>query len=158
LAAGLALLGVSGCAAARIEGGVFHSPKGYRVTLPERWQAAADGRADLELRRPTSRSAMLVNATCEGKAPGRPLAVLARHLLFGLERREILEQRETVLAGRPALRVALEGRLDGEPVRVEAYVVKGERCVYDLLHVAPPAEFDAGRREFDALAGSLATE
>ena len=110
---------------------MFYSAKGYRIALPaaREWQVAADGRADLELRRPASRSGILVNATCEGLAPTRPLAVLARHLTFGIQGKEVREQSELTVAGHPAIKVLLTGRLDGAPVEVEAYVVKVERRV-----------------------------
>lgn len=136
---------------------MFYSAKGYRVVLPagREWEVAPDGRAELELRRPASRAGILANATCEGKAPTRPLAVLARHLTFGLQGREVLEQWELTVAGHPAVRVLLKGRLDGAPVEVEAYVVKGERCVYDLIYVAPPGEFAGGRAGFETFLSSF---
>ncbi|MBI4588133.1 MAG: hypothetical protein HY725_04800 [Candidatus Rokubacteria bacterium] len=136
---------------------MFYSPRGYRVTLPvaQGWEVAADGRADLELRRPASQAGILLNATCEGKAQTRPLTVLARHLTFGIQGKEVLEQAELTVAGHRAFRVLLQGRLDDAPVRVEAYVVKGQRCVYDLAYVAPPAEFVGGVEDFRAFVRSF---
>ena len=137
---------------------MFYSVKGYRVALPAGggWEVAPDARADLELRRPASRAGILANALCLGKAPTRSLTILARHLTFGIQGREVLEQSELAVAGHPAVRVLLRGRLDGAPVEVEAYVVKGERCVYDLIYVAPPAQFAAGRADFEAFLSSFA--
>lgn len=158
LLAGLLLVlgGAGACGGSRIEAGVFYAAKGYRITLPASgWEVAVDGRADLELRRPVSRLGIVVNATCEGKALTRSLAVLARHLTFGIQDKEVLTQSHVVVAGHPAVRLVLRGRLDDVPVQVEAYVVKGERCVYDLAYVAPPAEFTAGAVEFRAFVGSL---
>ena len=153
----LLLLGGAACSAGRIEGGVFYSPRGYRVTLPGRpgWEVAADGPADLELRLRASRAGILVNATCEGKAPSRSLAVLSGHLTFGIQSKEVLEREKVTVAGHHAFRLLLEGRLDGAPVQVEAYVVKGEECVYDLIYAAPPTEFAAGTEDFRALVSSF---
>ncbi len=136
---------------------MFYSAKGYRVALPtaREWQVAADGRADLELHRAASRAGILVNATCEGRAPTRPLAVLTRHLTFGIQGMEAREQSELTVAGHPAIKVLLTGRLDGAPVEVEAYVVKGERCVYDLIYAAPPGEFAEGKADFEAFLSSF---
>lgn len=152
------LLGSAACSASRIEGGVFYSPKGYRVTLPmgPGWEVASDGPADLELRRPAVRAGIAVNATCAGNAPTRPLAVLSRHLVFGMQAKEILERKEVAVAGHRALRLLLEGRLNGAPVQVEAYVVKGEGCVYDLIYAAPPEAFTGGLEDFRAVVGSFA--
>lgn len=147
-AALLLLLG-AGCTAGRIEGGVFYSAKGYRVTVPgPAWQAVLDDGADLELRRTEPRGGIVVSATCEGSPPRRGLPVLARHLTFGIEGREVLDRGEVAVAGRSAFRSVIQGRLDGNPVKMETYVMKGERCVYDFLYVAPPDGFASGVEEF----------
>ncbi len=154
----LLLIGVSACSGGRIEGGVFYSPKGYRVNLPNGpWQASIRDRADLVLTRVGFQAGILVHATCEGKPPARPLPVLARHLTFGLEGRKPLEREEVTLAGRPGIRMLLEGLLDGMPVTVEAFVLKDQKCVYDLLYTAPPADFAVGRGEFREFVGSFIT-
>lgn len=157
-AGGLLLLAV-GCSADRIERGVFHSAKGYRVSLPrEGWMVDRQGRADVELRRSAPAGGMLASASCDGRSPRRPLPVLARHLVFGLEDREPMTSRTVTVAGLPGTWTVLRGRLDGEAVAVEAVVVKGSRCVYDFLYVAPVADFETGRADFRALVESLATE
>ncbi len=155
---GCALLLLAGCSADRIERGVFHSRKGYDVTLPaDGWVVESDAAADLALKRAgAGGGGMLADATCEGHPPRRPLAVLARHLLFGLVGRSEVERLQTSVAGRPALRSVLRGRLDGVPVRVEAVVTKDERCVYDFLYVAPDDVFEAGRADFRTLVDSFA--
>jgi hypothetical protein len=43
-----------------------------------------------------------------------------------------------------------------ERLRVELFVVKGERCVYDLMYAAPPVAFEQWRADFHRFAGSLA--
>ena len=120
------------------------------------WRPSTNGRADLELTGIGLRAGILAHATCEGKPPSRPLLVLARHLTFGLEGRKSLEYEEVTMAGRPGIRMLLEGRLNGMSVTVEAYVLKGEGCVYDLVYVAPPADFAAGQAAFRELVGSFA--
>lgn len=112
------------------------------------WEVVTAGPADLVLRQPEWGAGMFLHATCEGAAPRRSLPVLARHLTFGLKDKEVLEQSEVTVTGRPALRSLLQGRLDGTPVRMEAYVLKDDACVYDLVYVAPPAEFSRGTPDF----------
>lgn len=150
------LLAFSGCSASRIERGVFHSPKGYRVSLPPGlWRVSSDSRADLELRHARAQAGILAHATCGGKAALRSLPVLARHLTFGLKERRVLERREASVGGWPAIRVLLQGHLDGVAVKAEAYVIKGERCVHDLVYVAPPGEFSTGQPDFQAFVRSF---
>jgi hypothetical protein len=165
-AALLLLLG-AGCSAGLIEDGVFYSTKGYRVAIPgPTWQIVAGGGADLQLQRVEPKgggpeggreinAGIVVHATCGGNPPRRTLSVLARHITFGLEGRELLDRGEVTLGGRSAWRSLIQGRLDGAPVKVEAYVMKDQRCVYDFLYVAPPEGFAAGEGEFRAFVQSF---
>src|SRR5947209_11213965 len=93
---------------------------------------------------------MLAHATCRPEAARRDFGLLERHLLLGLRDRATLEEDETDLGGRRAAHRVVEGRpRDGEErMRIESYVLKDARCVYDLLYVAPPDEFDGGRGDF----------
>ena len=147
-----ALLGavlLTGCSASRIENGVFYSPKGYQVNLPRQgWAVKPGGAAELELQRQDPAGGMLADATCDDKTAGRPLTVLTRHLTFGLKDRVLENGGPLTLAGRPAQRAVVRGSLDGAPIGVEAVVIKGERCVYDFLYVAPAAAFETGRGDF----------
>lgn len=159
LVAGVALL--AGCATAtgRIENGVFHSAKGYRVTLPAGgWKVESGSRADLSLQGEATAGGMLVDATCGGREVSRSLDVLARHLTFGLTRREVLENGTTTVAGREAAHSVVRGQAGGRDVTVEALVVRVDPCVHDFLYVAPTGAFDSGRPAFRALVESFALE
>ena len=147
---------LAGCSASRIEHGVFYSPKGYQVSFPRQgWAVRPGGAAELELQRQDPAGGMLADATCDDRTAARPLTVLTRHLTFGLKNRVLEDGGTLTLAGRPAQRAVVRGRLDGTPVGVEAVVVKGQRCVYDLLYVAPAAAFEAGRGDFRAFVESF---
>jgi hypothetical protein len=156
-ALGLGVL-LAGCstAAGRIENGVFHSSKGYQVKLPgSGWRVEPDGAADLALKRETLPGGMLVDATCEGKPLGYPLPLLTRHLTFGLTKRVLVDHRTETVNGQPAEHTVLRGTADGMEVEVEAVVLKTARCVHDFLYVAPVSEFEAGRRDFQAVVESF---
>jgi hypothetical protein len=142
---------LAGCAGRRLDNGVFRSEHGYRVTVPGGgWTVVERSPADLELRRADGRAGMLVAATCQRAAARQRSSDLSRDLLLGLRERETLEENEASLAGRRGVHAVVEGRMrDGrERVRIESYTVKDQRCVYDLLYVAPPASFDAFRPDF----------
>jgi hypothetical protein len=147
---------LAGCSASHVENGVFYSAKGYRVSLPAHgWSVKPGGSAELELERRDPSGGMLADATCDGKTASRPLSVLTRHLTFGLKDRVVEDGGSLTLGGRPAQRAVVRGSVDGAPVGVEAVVVKGERCVYDFLYVAPEASFDTGRGDFRAFVESF---
>ncbi|UCC66413.1 MAG: hypothetical protein JSW32_00195 [Deltaproteobacteria bacterium] len=65
------------------------------------------------------------------------LSNLTRHLLIAFERKKIISQDPTKVNGREALRTVLEGWAEGTEVKVEAYVVKGNGVVYDILFWSP---------------------
>jgi hypothetical protein len=157
LLGGLAML--AGCATGSIERGVYHSAKGYRVTLPgDGWQVDREPRADLALKRRGPEGGMLVDATCDPRTVSRPLRVLVRYLVFGLTHRSVVEEEPVTVAAREGLRQVIRGERDGTAVEVEAVSVKDSRCVYDFLYVAPPPAFPAGQPAFRALVQSLSVE
>ena len=147
---------VVGCSASHIENGIFYSAKGFRVSLPPQgWAVKPGGPAELELQRGDPAGGMLADATCDDKTAGRPLNVLSRHLTFGLKDRVPEEGGTLTVDGRPAQRSVVRGSLDGTAIGVEAVVIKGERCVYDFLYVAPAASFETGRGDFRAFVESF---
>jgi hypothetical protein len=160
LAAALTLA-LGACAGRRIVDGVYHAPSGYRVALPgPGWEIMTDSRADLELRNRTAPAGMLANAVCDPAVARRGWDVLAQHLLIGMRDRAVVEANETPVNGRVASHRVLEGRMrqSDDRVRVESYTLKGDRCVYDLLYVAPPETFDAWRGDFQRFVESFGGE
>lgn len=156
-----AVIAFTGCAGRRIENGVYHSDKGYRLSLPgSDWSVAADSKADLELRHQDGLAAMLANAECDDRAKSRSAGLLLGQLLIGLHDRATIEQNEVSVNGQQALHRVLDGRVaaDGAPTRIEAYVLKDQGCVYDFAYAAPPASFEAWRADFRRFVESFAKE
>ena len=93
---------------------------------------------------------MLANAECDQQTAARSGDLLLRQLLIGLRDRTPITREEVSLNGRRAVHRVLDGRLasSDEPTRIEAYVVKDERCVYDFVYVAPPPSFELWRPDF----------
>ena len=160
----LALAGViafTGCAGQRIQNGIYHSEKGYRLTLPSAdWSVATDSKADLELRHQDGLAAMLANAECDDRARSRSAGRLLGQLLIGLQDRATIEQNEVSVNGLQALHRVLDARAaaNGAPTRIEAYVLKDPGCVYDFAYAAPPASFEAWRSDFHRFVQSFAKE
>ena len=156
-----AVIAITGCAGRRIENGVYHSEKGYRLTLPgSDWSVAADSKADIELRHQDGLAAMLANAECDDAARSRSAGLLLGQLLIGLRDRATIEQNEVSVNGQQALHRVLDARAaeDGVPTRIEAYVLKDQACVYDFAYAAPPGSFEAWRPDFRRFVESFAKE
>ena len=156
-----AVIAFTGCAGRRIENGVYHSDKGYRLTLPgSDWSVAADSKADLELRHQDGLAAMLANAECDDRTKSRSAGLLLGQLLIGLHDRATIEQNEVSVNGQQALHRVLDGRVaaGGATTRIEAYVLKDQGCVYDFAYAAPPASFEAWRADFRRFVESFAKE
>lgn len=154
-----ALLG-TGCAGRRIEQGVYHSDKGYRVRIPgPEWTVVDGSRADLELRPRNGQAGMLANATCEAQVARRSASVLQRQLLLGLPDRRLIEEEVVLVAGRPGTRAVVEaGGDDAGRVRIETVTVSDTRCVYDLAYAAPVDVFAEWYREFGEFVASFTLE
>jgi hypothetical protein len=103
---------------------------------------------------------MLANAVCDPAVTRRGWDVLTQHLLIGMRDREVVEAGEAPVNGRVASHRVLEGRMrqTDDRVRIESYTLKGDRCVYDLLYVAPPGAFDAWRGDFQRFVESFTGE
>ena len=156
-----AALAVAACAGPTIENGVYRARTGYRVTLPrDGWVVERDTRADLELRHQTGSAAMLVNGLCDVPAVERRPDVLVRQLVLGLRDRVVVESGEIPVNGRVATHTVMEGRMQksDDRMRIESYVVKGDRCVWDLIYAAEPGAFDATRGDFQGLVESFVTD
>ena len=155
------LTALAGCAGRRIDDGVYRSEHGYRIAVPGAgWRVIGDSQADLELQRADGAAGMLATATCRPEMTRRRWAVLERHLLLGLRERETLEESETSLAGLRGVRVVVEGRMrdSDDRIRIEAYTLKDDRCVYDLVYAAPPASFAASHDTFARFVASFRPE
>ena len=103
---------------------------------------------------------MLVHASCEPRLASQPVDSLRRAILAGFSGRDVQLHEAATVAGREAAHMVADGwasRPDAR-VRLELFVVKGDRCVYDLAYVAPLDDFARWQVEFQRLVGSFALE
>jgi hypothetical protein len=147
---------LAGCAGARTIDGVFHAPQErYQVRPPGApWVPASLDPDRLAFRAAGLNAAMALWEDCTSPEPGE-LRWVAHHLFFGLKDRQTLEREAVRVGHHPAVRTRLTGRLEDQPVALEAVTLRHAGCLYDLVYVAPPGRFDAGLPAFEAFVQSF---
>ena len=143
----LALLLLAGCA-----GHSGRSLEGrYSVGDPgPGWQQVRPGGADKAWYNADLSAAIYADSNCGARYDDAPLDRLIDSLSLGVVGQTLREERRT-LDGREALLRVFDGQLDGVAVRVGALALKKDRCVYDVIYIAPPTQFDAGDSAFQAV-------
>jgi len=140
----------AGCASAfdghtyRGEGFVFRvSP------APAGWRTMEATGAALAFEDAHSGAQILVNARCDRDGEDVPLKSLTQHLFIRFTERETHSEEVMPFDGREALRTDITAKLDGVHRRFVVWVLKKDKCVYDLLYFSTPAAFEPGAKAFD---------
>ncbi|HEY1696787.1 MAG TPA: hypothetical protein VGG39_31720 [Polyangiaceae bacterium] len=149
---------IAGCTGAEsFDAGVLH--KGdltVRVgPVPAAWRPVHIDGADLAWRDDPRGGSALLDVRCSGKDDDAPLSVLTEHLIMGTTERDFTSEETIPFDGREARHTLMRAKLDGVPMYYDLYVMKKDGCVYDLVYVAPPADFTAGAAAFDGFARGL---
>lgn len=145
-----------GCGAvhqARRMEGHFHLAK-----PGEGWKRVRPGGADKAWYNAALSATIYADSNCGVRFEDGELSELATHLTFGIARGEPLEERGLVVDGREGLLRIVRGSLDGVAVQIAALVLKKDRCVYDMVYVAPPSVFDQGMPTFEAMVRGFTTQ
>jgi len=157
------VLALSACATAapRVENGIFRAPSLFRVTVPgPEWEVASTKPAEIVLRHAGSQAGIFANAECGDELARRDVAVLARRLFIGLRDRQVVENGTATLDGATAAHAVIDAQVSGrdDRLRLEAYVLKDARCVYDVVYAAPPETFTDRRADFQRFVESFVRE
>jgi hypothetical protein len=130
----------------------FVSPAyAFEVPLPgDEWQPVPDEPSVLTLVHIQLAAGITISVTCQQERDV-PLDILARHLFFGFKNIEILQQAPQALNGVPALKTVARARLDGREVQLHSYVVRRDRCIYDMVYFASPQDYSPGGPSFERM-------
>jgi hypothetical protein len=149
----LALAVMPGCAAA-FDGHTYHG-EGFTFQVPPappEWRRVEATGAALAFEETGSQAQILVNARCDRDGEDVPLSSLTAHLFIRFTERKVESEDVLPFDGREALRTDITAKLDGVQKRFLVWVLKKDRCVYDLLYFAAPDRFERGGAAFDAWA------
>jgi hypothetical protein len=150
----LTLMSFTSCRATvgHVIGQQFVSPTyAFEVPLPgDEWQPVPDEPSVLTLVHIQLAAGITISVTCQQERDV-PLDILARHLFFGFKNIEILQQAPQALNGVPALKTVARARLDGREVQLHSYVVRRDRCIYDMVYFASPQDYSPGEPSFERM-------
>jgi hypothetical protein len=155
-AAFAAATAAAGCAHGGVREGVYHAPKGrYHFRLPPgTWDRLNMHGVDLALTSPDRGTSILAATLC-GRYDRTHLDTLSRDLFLGMVGRRILENEPVKLPAGEAQRIRVEGRVDGTPVRAEAYTLRRSPCIFDFVYLAAPGRFEGGAGAFREMMRTL---
>lgn len=111
----------------------------YKVGhLPDGWARIDVSRRAVSFYNEDYQASISTDAFCGRAFSDRPLDALAGELSSALADRETKWTEDMMLDGRGALRVFVEGTMDGVPLNMDIVVVKKDECSFDFVAVMPP--------------------
>lgn len=156
----VALVALVGCGGKeRFDGQVYHAERGgFQLgPIPSSWERLRLDGPLLAFADHATGGAVEINAQCGKDADDVPLSALTKHLLIGYTERNFREEKLLPLDGREALHTVVDAKLDGVQVTLDAYVMKKDGCVYDLVYVAKPSTYEAAAAGFAAFVAGFHT-
>jgi len=115
------------------------------------WARAKSGGAEKAWYSAALFASIYADANCAIRFEDGDLASLTGHLAYGVADGELIREEVITLDGRDALVRAWNGTLDGVKVAVGSVVTKKNDCLYDILFIAPPSNFEQGWVDFERL-------
>lgn len=128
----------------------------YSFDSPQKpWVNQRTENADFAYHHPSLNAGMILSSRCEQKASEPTLEVLFRHLFIDFDNKTITNQMKELLDGKESLVTELEADYGGERFRFLSVIAKRKACVYDLLLIAPPNNFDEAKGDFEKIVKSF---
>jgi hypothetical protein len=160
LVSALLLLGLAACGAPAFDGSVYRG-EGYAFRVPHppsTWRRLNDvpGSA-LAFQDEQNDAIVAMSGRCKVDGEDVPLRSLTQHLFLQFTEREVLTEEVVPFNGREAMHTVMVAKLDGVPQKFDVWVLKKDKCVYDLYYFARPDRFEAGVAEFRAVVQGFAT-
>jgi hypothetical protein len=150
---------LAACGGSTLKGSVYRGDGlAFRLgEAPPTWQRIPVTNTRLAFRDEGAEATVLVNGRCGKDGDDVPLLALTQHLFISFTEREILEQTIVPMDGREAMHTVMRAKLDGVPKMFDAYVLKKDGCVYDLVGIWAVDKFETHRAAFESFATGFHT-
>jgi hypothetical protein len=147
------------CGGSSLKGSVYRGGGlAFRVgDTPPAWRPIKVTNTRLAFRDEQAEATILVNGRCGQDGDDVPLLSLTQHLFMSFTEREMLEQAVIPMDGREAMHTVMRAKLDGVPKFFDAYVLKKDGCVYDLVGIWAVDKFETHRAAFERFAVGFQT-
>jgi hypothetical protein len=121
----------------------------YRgADLPEGWAPASAPPGDFAYYNERLGATVYADTSCGKRFDDASLIVLSNHLTMGFGDVDVQTETTLTLGGRDGLERVSTASLDGVPVGLASTVIKKGPCVFDLMLIATPAEFEQSLRDY----------
>ena len=128
----------------------------YRVAPPPAdWQPLDVSDAALAFRAARSGGTIMVHGRCDRDGEDVPLSSLTQHLFLHFTERDIEREVREPFDGREVLKTTMRAKLDGVEHRYLVWVMKKDKCVYDLMFFSAPSGFESGGARFSEWAAGF---
>jgi hypothetical protein len=148
-----AVMLATACASA-FDGRTYHG-RGFAFSVPAppaSWEMLRVKESALTFDDPATGAMIAVNGRCDRDGEDVPLRSLTKHLFFQFSGVDVHSEDVVPFDQREAMRSDVTAKLDGVERRLVVWVMKKDKCVYDLWYIARPDKFGGGIVEFDAWA------
>jgi hypothetical protein len=147
------------CGGSSLKGSVYRGDGlAFRLgEAPPTWTRINVTNTRLAFRDEAAEATVLVNGRCGHDGDDVPLLALTQHLFMSFTERETIEQKVIPMDGREAMHTIMRAKLDGVPKVFDAYVLKKDGCVYDLVGIWAVGKFDDHRADFERFASGFHT-
>ena len=151
--------GVLGCPHEdQFDGAVYHAGRlSFRAgPVPSTWKRIDMDGPLLAFHDTQSNGSVDVYAKCGEDRLDTSLIALRTQLLIGFTETNFKDEKVVPFDKREALRTVMDAKLDGVPMSLDIYVYKKNGCVYDIVYVARPQNFDQGVQAFESFVAGFA--
>ena len=138
-----------GCAPLQVKDGTLSPPhKNYTVTIPGKgWELVKAGKEDVALWHKQYHAMIaFISSDIENKKVS--LKMLNNQLFIGMKSKKILLNEPMLVDNQQAMHTILMCEIDNHKFKVDAYVIKLENKVYDLVYWSPSDSFDYAQNDF----------
>lgn len=132
----------TGCATTQIRDGIFSPSHGnYAIHVPnDRWEPIRLHKEDITLwNKQYNASIAIISTDRENKKSS--LELFANRLFIGMQNKRIVAREPVLINDYQAIRTILTGEIDNFTLKIDSFIIKTDKKVYDLVYWVSPEFF-----------------